>query len=168
MHAADSSPWNRSHMIVLRFPTPTHFRVRALEWLLAGIMCTWAVILAQPEQSFGSAPFTALARIAPESVWVVICAAIGTSRLAALYVNGAWIPSPWVRLVTALASALFWLQVVLGMAGPAGIVSTGLAVYPWLLACDLYSMGRAAQDARLSREARALKPEAPLVIPPVQ
>lgn len=148
-------------MIVVRFPTVTHFRVRALEWLIAGVMLTWGVILAQPYHSLDQPQYGPLLRIGDEQFWMAVCFTIAALRLMALYVNGAWVPSPWVRMVTALFSAVFWLQVVLGVA-TTGIVSTGLAVYPWFLLCDLYSVGRAAQDARLSREARMAKPEAPI------
>lgn len=153
-------------MIVVRFPTATHFRIRALEWLLAGVMLTWCVILAQPFDTFDQPSFSGLAAIGSEHFWTWACGLIAAARLGALYVNGAWVPSPWVRLATALLSACFWLQVVLGMAAT-GIVTTGLAVYPWFIFCDLYSVGRAAQDARLSREARLAKPEAPIYQPPV-
>lgn len=152
-------------MIVVRFPTATHFRVRALEWLLAGVLLTWGVILAQPYHTLTEAQYSPLLNLAPESVWTFGCFAVAISRLMALYVNGAWVPSPWVRLLTALISAVFWLQVVLSLA-TTGTVTTGLAVYPWFLLCDLYSVGRAAQDARLSREARMARPEAPMILPP--
>lgn len=154
-------------MIVLRFPTATHFRIRALEWLLAGVLLTWAVILAQPFDTTAQPNFAELRRIGGDTFWALVCGGIGLARLGALYVNGAWVPSPWVRMATALLSACFWLQVVLGMSA-SGVVTTGLAVYPWFIFCDLYSIGRAAQDARLSREERLLKPEAPVTVPPVQ
>ena len=147
-------------MIVVRFPSPTHFRVRALEWLLAGVMITWAVILFQPEQSFTNPSFHIIARLADEELVAWCCLIIGLARLAALYVNGAWVPSPWVRLFCALISAVFWLQIALGMAATA-TATTGLAVYPWFVLCDLYSVWRAARDARLSREVRLAQPEAP-------
>jgi hypothetical protein len=149
-------------MIVVRFPSPTHFRVRALEWLLAGVMITWAVILAQPDNSFANPSFATIARVANEETVALACLIIGLARLAALYVNGAWVPSPWVRLICALISAVFWLQIALGMAAT-DTATTGLAVYPWFVLCDLYSVWRAARDARMSREARLAQPEAPVM-----
>jgi hypothetical protein len=149
-------------MIVVRFPSPTHFRVRALEWLLAGVMVTWAVILFQPGDSFANPNYNAIARLADEQLVAWACLAIGVSRLVALYVNGAWVPSPWVRLFTALISAVFWLQIALGVAASgSAIPATALAIYPWFVLCDIYSVWRAARDARLSREARMRQPEAP-------
>lgn len=148
-------------MIVLRFPTPTHFRVRALEWGLAGIMASCAVVLAQPEATFANPYFRDIARIASETVWTWALFIVAAARLFALYVNGAWRPSPWVRLAASLASALFWTQLLLGIVGVGGM-PLGLAFFPWFICADLYSMMRAGQDARLSAEDRAAKPEAPL------
>lgn len=149
-------------MIVLRIPTPTHFRVRALEWAMAAIMVTWGLILAQPYPTFSNANFQELAAIGPEWAWAVVCVAVGVARLAALYVNGAWSPSPIARLIASILSVAFWFQITLGMAA-SPMLTTGLAVYPWFVAFEVYNAGRAASDARLSKEARNAKPEAPAI-----
>jgi len=151
--------------IVLRLPTATHFRIRALEWVMAGMLVTCALVLAQPADTFANPAFADLARIAPEPVWTAILAFVGLARLFALYRNGAWVPSPWIRLFTALASAAIWTQFVLGFA-TVPTVPFGIGIFPWFVFADLYSVGRAADDARLSREARLAKPEAPVIVPP--
>lgn len=161
-HDSDGTP----HMIVLRFPTPTHFRVRALEWGLAAVLITCALILAQPAATFDNPAFHQLARITlpgigAETLWTWACLVIGVARLLALYVNGAWVPSPWVRLACSLLSALFWTQLVLGLVG-VPTVPLGLGIFPWFVVADLYSAMRAGQDARLTKEALKAKPEAPV------
>lgn len=153
-------------MIVLRFPTPTHFRIRALEWGLAGIMLNVGLVLIQPAETFSNPAFRNMASWAPEWVWALGCLAVAGVRLAALWRNGAWEPSPWLRLGTSVVSALFWLQVLLGVVA-SSILPLGLAFFPAFVAADLYSVWRAAQDAALSREARRAKPEAPVILPPI-
>lgn len=151
-------------MLVLRFPTITHFKVRALEWVIAIIMLNWAVVLAQPTDTFANQKsLWMLANTFSEQTWVYICAAIAGVRLMALYRNGAWTPSPALRMFTAFLSSIFWLYISLGMA-LTDFASTGLTVYPVLYFCDLYSMWRAGQDLLSSKEARNRKPEAPLII----
>lgn len=153
-------------MIVLRFPTPTHFRIRALEWGLAVIMLNVGLVLIQPADTFRNPAFHTMGRWAPESVWALGCLFFGSLRLLALWRNGAWMPSPWLRLGTSVVSALFWLQVLLGVVS-ASVLPLGLAFFPAFVAADLYSVWRAAQDAELSREARLAKPEAPVILPPI-
>lgn len=167
MTAADSLTESRRRMIVLRVPSLTHFRVRALEWLLAAITATMGVILLNPYPTLDSPIFRVLVEVMPESVWQWVFVTIGVTRLLALYRNGAWVPSPWVRMTTALLSVVIWVWVSIGcaMTGTAYLL---LAIFPWFIIGDLYAVGRAAKDARLTREARAALPEAPVLMPPVQ
>ena len=140
--------------IVVRLAAPSHFRVRAVEWLISGILFSWGLILlAGPTDIFGRAQFAELSRVAPQHVWAVGCMAAGAARLGALMVNGAWRRSPYVRMAMALGSGLFWLQITLGFAA-SGVTTLGLAACPWFFLADLYSMGVAAFDAG------ALKPRA--------
>lgn len=152
-------------MIVLRFPTPTHFRVRSLEWGLGVILLNVGLVLIQPAPTFSNPAFSTMAQIVPEPVWGLGCLLVGTVRLLALWRNGAWVPSPWLRLATSVLSALFWLQVLLGIVS-ASILPLGLAFFPAFIAADMYSVWRSAQDAAMSRADRRHKPEAPIVLPP--
>lgn len=54
----------------------------------------------------------------------------GTARLGALFVSGAWRRSPCVRMVLALGSGLFWLQISLRFvsARPAWVQVVGSVV----------------------------------------
>lgn len=164
MRRADSTVTGPSHMIVLRFPTPTHFRIRALEWGLAAILLNVALVLVQPAETFSNPAFRTMEAWAPEWVWALGCGIVAVVRLAALWRNGAWEPSPWLRLGTSVLSALFWLQVLLGLVS-SSVLPLGLAIFPAFIAADLYSVWRSAQDAALSREALRAKPEAPVILP---
>jgi hypothetical protein len=124
------------------------FRVRACEWLLAGIVFLWGVVLIQPDDTFSrSVAYQELGRWAAESTWAWFCLVGGGIRLAALGVNGAARPSPHVRTFFALLSAFFFLQLTLGFLIGGGPVSTGMAVYPLCAAFDVYNAIRAADDA---------------------
>ena len=132
--------------LVLRIPAPSHFRVRAIEWLISGVLFSWGVILAGPTDIFGRAQFAELARVAPQHAWAMGCMLMGAARLAALIANGSWRRSPYVRMAMALGSGLFWLQISLGFVG-SRVTTLGLAACPWFCLADLYSVGMAAFDA---------------------
>lgn len=152
-------------MIVLRLPTITHFRVRSLEWGMGALLLSTGLVLAQPAPTFVSPIFHQMERIAPEWAWALAALLVAIVRLGALWRNGAWEPTPWIRGLTALASALFFLQITLGVLSASTSLPLILAWVPGFVAADLYSVFRAAQDVALSREARRLKPEAPVIVP---
>lgn len=141
-------------MIIVRFPPFTHFRLRALEWGLAGILLTAGIVLLNPYPTFDQPVFVEMERVANENTWGMFCTFIGVLRIGALYVNGAWVKSPWVRLVTALVSSLVWLQITLGLTSQP-VVTLGVAIFPWFIAADWYSIWRAASDAGDNRRAKA-------------
>ena len=103
--------------IVVRFPPVAHFRVRALEWIVGGMMATVTLILAQPEETMLQPQLVVLHRLASETAWTWLTGTIAAVRLAALWINGSWRPSPLVRGVTAFLSGLFWLGFSLGVGG---------------------------------------------------
>lgn len=152
-------------MMFLRFPKITHFRVRKTEWGLAGIMILWATILVNEPRIFEfQQSMTYFREINSDTqFWANVCYLIGGVRLMALWRNGAWQPSPWFRIGTGMASMLFWLWVSFGLLH-ADYLSTGLAVYPVLCLTDFISLWDAANDTRLSKQARLQKPEAPQVL----
>ena len=139
-------------MIVVRFPPFTHFRLRALEWGLGGIILTVGVVLLGSYPIFSQPQFEVMERWASENIWAWLCIVTGMLRLGALYINGACKRTPCIRLVTAILSSLVWLQITLGLLSQP-IVTLGVAVFPWFIAADWYSIWRAANDARDNREA---------------
>jgi hypothetical protein len=138
-------------MIAIRLPS--HFPVRATEWMLASMKLSWGLLLLMPYDMF-HAPATAtmlrgLSQTAPQAVWGWIGTVAGLLHLSGLYVNGTRRKSPHVRATCSAIGAVFWFQVTIGMIGT-GVPSTGWAIYPWLVVFSVYNVVRAAQDARQS------------------
>jgi hypothetical protein len=140
-------------MIILKV-TKT-FPVRVMEWLLAGMMLSWGIAAWNlPEQAWNAPYYSGLSRIAEHHTWGAVAATIGILRLAALFRNGGWRPSPHLRAGCAFLACFVWLQLSLGYMA-ADITSMAIAVYPWLLLADIYNVFRASSDARDSDD-RAL------------
>lgn len=139
-------------MILVRFlPEIAHFRVRALEWIVAGMMATTALVLAQPEETMLQPQLVVLHHLASETFWTWLTGIIAAVRLGALYVNGAVRQTPVVRAVTAFLSGLFWLGFSLGVS-VTGRASISAAIVPWLALADLYSLHRAVTDMKTVRD----------------
>lgn len=134
------------------------FPIRITEWLLAGIMLTWAIVCWNLDSSEWSSPvYVGLTRIAHQDTWAFYAFWIGVVRIAALTINGAWRPSPHFRAAGAFLACFMWLQISLGML-VADIHVLGIAIYPWLLLADTYNVFRASYDARVSDDrARAVR-----------
>jgi len=133
------------------------FPQRPSEWVLALMMLSWGLVLAEPVKTFELTPiYLGLARIASEETWSVICLLIGSVRLFALMMNGAWptITLP-LRTIMAFSSCFFWFQVSLGIvaAGIGGIANTAIAIYPWLAVLEMICMYRDGVDHARLKEA---------------
>lgn len=137
-------------MVILKL-TKT-FPIRICEWLLAGIMVSWGIAVWNHADSEWANPiYMGLSRIADQHTWGAVVCFIGIMRLVALVRNGGWQPSPHLRAAGAFLACFAWLQISLGLfASP--VLSAGIAVYPWLLAADIYNVFRASYDARMSDE----------------
>ena len=127
----------------------TEFNDRALEWLCAGFMVTWGLALARssdamvwPPPGFGNWPgMTA-------TLWASILCGSGLVRIAALYINGRWPRTPVIRTVCASFGLLAWSHLSWVFAETAGRPAAGIGVYGILALAELYSIYRAAHDAR--------------------
>jgi len=127
------------------------FPARYAEWALALITLSWGLVLLRSVDTFAISPsFAGLARIAPEWAWGFGCVAIGGIRLAALAINGLWVPSTYhLRAATSFMSIFIWFQITLGVVAATGFTSTAIAVYPWLLVLDFVCLYRVARDNAL-------------------
>lgn len=134
-------------MITLRLPS--HFPVRATEWMLATMKVSWGAVLLAPLDVFSNPIMSALAQIASQHVWGWVAVTAGFLHLSALYVNGTRRRSPHLRAACSGIGSLFWFQVCLGMFA-SGSPTTGWAIYPWLFAFSVYNVVRGMMDARLS------------------
>ncbi|MDF2118181.1 hypothetical protein PY365_21635 [Roseiarcaceae bacterium H3SJ34-1] len=72
--------------------------------------------------------------------------------MMALYVSGKWPRTPIIRMVGTLFGAVSWAQVAWliteGTVLKSGVASTGMPVYALLAVANLFSIFRAAFDAR--------------------
>lgn len=137
-----------------------HFPARMSEWANAAILACWgAYLLLHPglfDQPGLNIIFAKMKEMvwfdmAPEAAWGFLAFLVGSARLAALLVNGAYSRTPVIRLVTAAASAFVWTQVVVGLFT---VPNTGLVVYPWLVFIDLIAAYRAGTDMALAEKRR--------------
>lgn len=130
-----------------------HFRDRIAEWGIGYILMSWGLFLLLTPGAFrGSAlpAYVGWENLASQNVWGLAAFTIGMLRLTALYVNGAHSKSPLVRTITGFASMFVWFWVTVGVIR-APELTTGVAVYPWLMLGDLYSVYIAAGDAYQAR-----------------
>lgn len=137
-----------------------HFPARASEWVLAGMITHWGVIVLQPDNLFARSPaYQQMALLADEKMWGYSAIAIGFTRFVALVINGTFSStwygrwSPHVRSVLSGASCFFWTQISLGI-WAADVNTTGLAIYPWLTVLDIWNAIRASNDAGKMDESR--------------
>ena len=148
-------------MIVVRLPTPTHFKARQFEWGMGLLLLVWAVNIAVVPAAFDQPTFGAIRSVASPLVWTVICCAIAALRLGALYINGTWRASPFIRAGTAALSGLFWTALALGL-WASRLPNTGVPIYLGVASFDLYGAYQASKDARVawdrSREAARADP----------
>lgn len=109
-------------------------------------------IVYAPGDTVTTPAWVVIQMIASEQTWGVCALFISGLRLIALIMNGTfwqtWYVrlSPHVRAVMAFLSCFVWLQISIGLF-KGGAISTGLAIYPLLLALDLYNGMSASHDA---------------------
>lgn len=146
--------------IVLRIPTMTHFRVRALEWGLAWLMLAIGICLFNVYPTLDQPSFAPIRRWGNDEFWGTVLTVISLARLAALWRNGAWKPSPVIRALTSILSSAVWALFALGLHQDFVL----LPIFVGFVLADVYSVGRASSDARLNKEERLKLPEAPMVL----
>ncbi|KRE07478.1 hypothetical protein ASE63_22525 [Bosea sp. Root381] len=130
-----------------------HFPARRSEWVLAGILITWGVILLGPHHTFAGNPaWRQMAAIMSEDTWGWVAIVVGAFRFLALVINGTFAGtwygrwSPHVRALASFLSCFLWLQISFGLWN-SDAATTGLAVYPGLLVLDAMNIIAATKDA---------------------
>lgn len=128
------------------------FPGRAVEWGESLILSTvgWVLLLHQTPELFTRIYFAPMAAMASQEVWGVGCMFIGLLRVVFLFINGT-MPrtSSYLRSAGAFLSCFAWFSICYGLAAN-DFVSLGMAVFPWLLIGDMYSIHRASTDMRLA------------------
>lgn len=142
-------------MIVVRIAAgiKEHFPARRSEWVLAGFLGGWGVILGAPDAVFDtSRTFDGLRAFGSEASWAWTCLLIGAVRLLALLINGTFAHtaygrySPHVRGSLAFLSCFIWTAISIGIYN-SGVSSTGLVIYPGLLFLEITNVSEALKDA---------------------
>lgn len=127
----------------------SHFAVRSLEWFNSLTLFTWGSYVTLHPGLFTADSRTVLyqgmVRMMPQEAWGLSATVVSLVQLFALFINGRWGLTPWLRAATSILSVGAWFFVSAGiwMAGS----NTGLAVYPVLMLAGAYSAFRAASDA---------------------
>lgn len=135
---------------------------RAIEWMTALAALWWGINLAMSGDML-SAPRFAAFHFLDEATWSALFLSLGMIRLVALWVNGRWPTTPYIRIVCAFASMILFgmvskvlvdphivgwngtwstLQLALSAAGPAW------GIYGLLSTFEVVTIYRAAYDSR--------------------
>lgn len=142
-------------MILVRFAHS--WPLRRSEWMLALITLGIGVVYAFDMPLFDLPNYATMKRMMPQTWWAAVALVVGSARLGALYINGAWRPSPHFRAAGSFLSCLLWLTLFLG-AVSAPIYGVTVIIWPVFLLFDATSFLDAVRDARVSDDkARLLK-----------
>lgn len=131
------------HAALERYPT------RTVEHMLAWMIVVWSTAVAYPGEILVGPQYQYLLLIAPEWAWGVGGILIGLARIVALYLNGNWRRSPWLRWAGAMAgltwwtamSSLYWLGIKNGGADFPMRYMVGVFIF-----FEIYSCYRCGQD----------------------
>lgn len=112
----------------------------------ASISLVLGLMLMFNTNMFSNAPasWAQLSSIADQEVWAWIAIGLGSARLVALFVNGVYYRTPAIRALGAFASGFLWYQLSISLLPN---FSIGAAVFPILLAADIYNGVRASHEA---------------------
>lgn len=101
-----------------------------------------------------AAPFTEY----PALLWGGVAFIVGLARGIALFINGSWTRTPFIRLIAGFVSLFVLTQILIGL-WKSGVPNAGLVVYPWLMFEDLLSVSGAAVDAVHAEREREVQKE---------
>lgn len=135
-------------MITVRFKDT--FRERLPEWISSLAMLCWGIIvISEPPEVWAQGYFNVLATYASQQVWGTVTILLGSLRLIALGINGAWRPTGHIRAFGALAGVLVWTSIIFGYVGldwnPPAFATKGA-----MIAIDMAALWFAAGDAKLA------------------
>lgn len=133
---------------------------RALEIVLSGILFLLGLVLVQQGETFSSAVFGFVRGMITEEAAGTICIAIGMFRLTAIFINGMWVRSPFLRGAGCCLGFSVWLTLSAGIyeatvmpGGTVGALPVLLAILPAFAVAELFSAARCGIDAVLYEEA---------------
>ncbi len=134
-------------MMIVRFGN--HFNVRLGEWLASFILVSLGVLFFGAPSLMQQSPiyFGNMLQAGSQVLWGCGFIFIGVVRIVALYINGRKRITPYIRMGLAFLACFVWWQVAMSLF-LSGIPGLGWAVFPWLLALDMYNVFRSSADAR--------------------
>ncbi len=153
-HRLDGLRGREDIMILVRFTKTWPYR-RA-EWLLALVTLSIGIIYALDWPIFDLPNYATMRAIAPQWMWATFALFVGFVRLTALYINGAWRPSPHFRAAGSFLSCFLWLTLFLGAAS-APFYGVTVSIWPWFLLFDAFAVLDAMRDARIADDKARLK-----------
>lgn len=129
-----------------------HADDRALEWFSALALLGWGASLLFGQDVY-SPLYKTLHNFGSKELWAVCLIVVGTARIAALGINGLMqSTTPVVRLVGAMLGVGFWAEVACLLTQSvweqARAISPGMVIYALLAGAEIFSVFRAAVDAR--------------------
>ena len=125
------------------------FSFRANEWFFSLAFLVWGATMVAWPHMFDRPFYESFKRFGPQSLWTTVILLIGTVRMAALIVNGAWRSTPLIRMVMAMLSCMVWLELTLGIFY-VGYGTISISLYPIILIADLYNVYKAGGDIYLA------------------
>lgn len=134
---------------MLAFRPMYTFRERAPEWVLSwGLIIIGITFSAYPEV-FARAGYIPLLSIMSPKAWVGWITSIGLIRIISLTVNGAWRPTPHIRVFGSIAGLTIWSSLLCASLLEPFIDATNLSTFGMLLSFELMALWWAAGDAKL-------------------
>jgi hypothetical protein len=103
-----SISWSLAHAL-FRHAASEKYPTRTVEHMLAWMVLVWSAAVAVPGNMMQGPSFQYLLVIAGEPFWGWTGIALGSLRLAALYINGNWRRTPLLRFVGAMSGLVWWL-----------------------------------------------------------
>lgn len=136
-------------MIVLQAKKKYPFRDRAPEWILSTGLLIWGFSIHLFPQVFESNAFIPLLSIMSAEAWATSTILLGSIRLMALIINGAWRPTAHLRAIGSVLGIIIWSSLFIISLMNASERASGIASYGMLLAFDFMALWWAAGDAKL-------------------
>lgn len=139
-------------MSPMRVRLVRHMQDRSTEWLSSIVMLGWGIILAQPGDAMAGPQFGAFHRFGlTQANWSFIFGFAGVLRMIALWINGRWPRTPYIRMFFATFGAISWVHVAALLASADGPLTTGPVVYSVLALYEFIAVCRASIDGRYSQ-----------------
>lgn len=132
-----------------------HWPHRKMEWVMSGVAASWGLYVCLNPVMFDAPVSRDLysglrsmtpAGIMPHVFWGLAALIVGLLRALALYINGAHVRTPAVRVVGAFATMFVFSQIGIGL-WQTGIANAEIIIYSWLVAADMISAYSAGKDA---------------------